>query len=145
MWSSAKKFAFKSFNVAPVLSKQVHASKTFFVNQLPSFKGNALAEKDTPGNMKRFKGPIYNITGRDGQEVVSVLSSIVNDEDQFKKNKTFYLLIQGNPEDDLEELFRLQARPTKDQPGNGVLCFCAPEEKNGLNDQLNHTKSLMVL
>lgn len=88
MWKSVPKFVFKSFQVSPVLSKQIHASKTFFVNQLPSFKCYPLAEMDISSDMKRFKGPKYNIGGFDGQEVVSVLSGIVNDDEQFKTSKT---------------------------------------------------------
>ena len=107
--------------VSPLLYKQIHASKTFFGNQLPSFTGYSLAEKDRLGQLNKFKGPIYNITSLDAHNVVSGLSGIVNDEEQFKSNKTFYLMIQGNPGDELEELFRLRARPTKDQPGNGIV------------------------
>ena len=128
MRKSVPKFAFKSLQVSPVLAKQIHASKTFFVSQLPSFECYPLAEIDISSDIKRFKGPKYNIGGFDGQEVVSVLSGIVSDDEQFKTNKTFYLLIQGNPEDDLEELFRVQARPTKHQPGNAVV-FLRPRGK----------------
>ena len=120
MFSSLAKLVSKS-SVSPLLNKQIHASKTFFEKQLPSFTGEPLAEKDRLGLLKKFKGPIYNITSLDAHNVVAGLSDIVNDPEQFKKNKTFYLLIQGNPKDELEELFRLRAGPTKHQPGNGIV------------------------
>ena len=120
MYSTLKKLVSNS-TVSPLLYKQIHASKTFFGNQLPSFTGYPLAEKDRVGQLNKFKGTIYNITRLDAHNVVAGLSGIVNDPEQFKKNKTFYLLIEGSPGDDLEELFRLQARPTEHQPGNGIV------------------------
>jgi len=74
---------------------------------------------------KTWKGITYDITGFYGQQVVALLSLIVNDKDQFKKGKTFYLLIRNSSEDnkktEYEELFRLKAHPTKKQPGNGIV------------------------
>lgn len=117
----------EGYSDTAVFDCQVKACKTFFEDQLPTVKFYPL--DIIPDNLKRFKErPIYDITGLDGHQVVFVLFSIVNDKDQFKKNKTFYLLIQGNPQDDLEEVFRLQARPTKHQPGNGIV-FLRPRGK----------------
>ena len=70
-----------------------------------------------------------------------MLSCIVNGRDQFKMNKTFYLLLrngQENKPDEIEELFRLRARPTKHQPGNAIVSlrprgkkkFTEPAKKN---------------
>lgn len=82
--------------------------------------------------MKRFKGPTYNITGLDAHQVIALLVSIVNDRNQFTMNKTFYLLLQNGqehkPGDEIEELLRLQARPTEDQPGNGIV-FLRPRKR----------------
>jgi len=127
MFSSLKKLVSNS-SVSPLLYKQIHASKTFFEKQLPSFTGEPVAEKDRSGQLKKWKGPIYNVKSLDARNVVSGLSGIVNDPEQFKSNKTFYLLIKGSPKDDLEELFRLRARPTPDQPGNGIV-FLRPRGK----------------
>jgi len=74
---------------------------------------------------KNWTGIVYDITGFNGQEVVALLSLIVNDKDQFKKGKTFYLLIRRSPSDELEELFRLKADPSPHQPGNAIV-FLGP-------------------
>jgi len=66
--------------------------------------------------MLQWKGPVYDTTGFYGQQVVAVLSQIVNDTDQYKKGKTFYLLIRNSSEDneetEFETLYRLKANPT---------------------------------
>lgn len=112
---------------------QVKACEKFFQEQLPKVQNlKPLAEDDIPKNAKLFKDPkIYDITSFDAREVVAVLSCIVNDRDQFKMNKTFYLLLRNGPEnkpDEIEELFRLRARPTKHQPGNAIV-FLRPTGK----------------
>ena len=81
-----------------------------------------LSKKDRPSNTKQFKGE--DITGFYGQQVVALLSQIVNDKEQFTNNKTFYLLIRDSSEDShagFEELFRLNARPSQHQPGNAIV------------------------
>lgn len=100
---------------------QVKACEKFFQEKLPRVqKLKLLAEDDIPENAKSFKEPkMYDITSFNAQEVVAVLSCIVNDRGQFKKNKTFYLLLRNgheNEPDATEELYRLQARPTEHQP-----------------------------
>ena len=112
---------------------QVKACEKFFQEQLPKVQNlKPLAEDDIPKNAKLFKDPkIYDITSFDAREVVAVLSCIVNGRDQFKMNKTFYLLLrngQENKPDEIEELFRLRARPTKHQPGNAIV-FLRPRGK----------------
>ena len=116
-----------------VFDCQVKACEKFFQEQLPKVQNlKPLAEDDIPKNAKLFKDPkIYDITSFDAREVVGVLSCIVNDRDQFKMNKTFYLLLrngQENKPDEIEELFRLTARPTTHQPGNAIV-FLRPRGK----------------
>ena len=119
----------ESYSDTTVYDCQVKACKQFFQNELPSAKFNLVAGEDRPENMKRFKGPIYDITGFDAQQVVAVLAAIVNSGSSFPwvENKTFYFLIRDSnqecTEDELEELFRLNAKPglAKHQPGNGVV------------------------
>lgn len=74
--------------------------------------------------------PLYDISGFNAHQVVAVLSAIVNDKDQFQKNKTFYLVIRGSSvnTEEFEELFRLTARPTAHQPGNAIV-FLRPRGK----------------
>ena len=112
---------------------QVKACEKFFQEKLPRVqKLKLLAEDDIPENAKSFKEPkMYDITSFNAQEVVAVLSCIVNDRGQFKKNKTFYLLLRNgheNEPDATEELYRLQARPTEHQPGNAIV-FLRPRGK----------------
>lgn len=110
------------------------ACRKFFVELLPdsSELSIPIPEDEVPANMKRFKGPIYDITGFDAHQVIAVLVSIVNNENQFKRGKNFYLLLRNHhenePDDEIEELFRLGANPTPDQPGNGVV-FLRPRKR----------------
>ena len=139
------------FNMAAsntdVFDCQAKACEKFFQEQLPKVqKMKLLAEDDIPKHAKLFKEPkIYDITSFDAQEVVQVLSCIVNDRDQFTTNKTFYLLLRNDHEnktDKTGELFRLNARPKKDQPGN-TMVFLRPRGKERFTepaknyDQLN--------
>lgn len=96
---------------------QEAACKEFFQEKLPCPKLQPVVLYN--------KWLAYDITGFDGLQVVAVLSAIVNDRDQFKTNKTLYLLIRdiygGNTQGGFEELFRFKARPTPHQPGNAIV------------------------
>lgn len=144
----------EGYSDTAVYDCQVSACKSFFQANLPRGKFKLIAKNDRPKNMKKFTGPVYDITGFDARTVVSVLSDIVNNkckpsEFKWKKGKTFYLWIHSSSEDNsdrsseedsesgsdnsqiqhkgfttttqLEELFRIKASPTKDQPGNGMV------------------------
>ena len=123
----------KKFNMANatgycealVFDCQKKANEKFFEDELPNGI-EPLPKEDWPSSMPTtWTGTVYDITGFDGQQVVALLSSIVNDKDQFKKGKTFYLLIRNSSEDnkqtEYEPLYRLKANPTKYQPGNGIV------------------------
>ena len=120
------------FDAEAVLKQQQEACTKFFRDNLPKDVLKPMPEEEKPENTKRFKGPVYDITGFDAENVVALLSDIVNDKEQFKTNKTFYLLLRNShdskPDDEIEELFRLKARPTKNQPGNGIV-FLRPRRK----------------
>ena len=114
---------------------QVAACQKFFHEQLPVVPKYQSLTKECkiPENMKHYAKPIYlyDITGFDAHQVIAVLVGIINDRDKFKTNKTFYLKLDNTDEsknDQIEELFRLKARPTKDQPGNGIV-FIRPRRK----------------
>lgn len=114
----------ESYSDASVFACQVKAHKIFFEDELlHDFK--PIPEKERPHNTKQFKGVVYDITGYYGQQVVALLSQIVNDRAQFEMNNTFYLLIRNGSEDksqaEFEPLFRLTAGPTKHQPGSGIV------------------------
>ena len=110
-----------------VFDYQVDACKTFFQKELPRDVIKELSGHDIPHNLKKFKGRVFDITGFDGQQVVALLSYIVKKRDRFKPNQTFYLLIQGGDKNaDFEEVFKLNARPTEQQPGNGIV-FLRPK------------------
>ena len=112
------------YREADVYDCQVKAHKIFFEDKLPrDFK--PLPKEDWPSSMPTdCKGKVYDITSFDGQQVVAVLSLIVNDRTQFQ-GETFYLLIRNSSEDheeaEYETLYRLSAAPTKHQPGNGIV------------------------
>jgi len=112
------------YREADVYECQVGAHQIIFEDKL-STGFEPLQKEDWPYSMqKKWKGRAYDITGFYGQQVVALLSLIVNDKEQFKSNKTFYLLIRNSPEDketEDEELFRLTAYPEKKQPGNGTV------------------------
>lgn len=121
-----------AFDAEAVLKQQQEACTKFFRDNLPKDVLKPMPEEKRPENTKNFKGPVYDITGFDAVNVVALLSDIVNDKDQFTTNKTFYLLLQNShgskPDDKIEELFKLRASPTKDQPGNGIV-FLRPRRK----------------
>ena len=114
----------QSYSDAAVFASQKKAHKKFFEDELPS-GFEPLSEEDRPSNTKGFKGKVYDITGFDGQQVVALLSQIVNDKDQYATNKTFYLLIRDsseeNPQAEFEELIKFWARPSRKQPGNAIV------------------------
>ena len=122
----------EEFNADAVFKEQQEACTKFFRDNLPKDVLEPMPEEKRPENTKKFKGLVYDITGFDAVNVVALLSDIVNDKEQFTTNKTFYLLLQNShgskPDDEIEELFRLRARPTKDQPGNGIV-FLRPTGK----------------
>ena len=122
----------EAFDFEAVFKQQEEACTKFFRDNLPKDVLEPMPEEKRPENTKKFKGPVYDITGFDAVNVVALLSDIVNDKDQFTTNKTFYLLLQNShgskPDDKIEELFRLKARPTKNQPGNGIV-FLRPRRK----------------
>ena len=121
-----------AFDAEAVFKQQEEACTKFFRDNLPKDVLKPMPEEKRPENTKKFIGCVYDITGFDAENVVALLSDIVNDKDQFKTNKTFYLLLRNShdskPDDEIEELFRLKARPTKDQPGNGIV-FLRPRGK----------------
>ncbi|XP_044168280.1 uncharacterized protein LOC122952307 [Acropora millepora] len=122
----------EAFNADEVFEKQVKACTEFFRENLPKDVAQPIPEDKKPKSVKKFTGTVYDITEFDAEDVVALLSEIVNDKKQFTTNKTFYLLLQNShgtkPEDEIKELFRLKARPTKDQPGNAIV-FLRPRGK----------------
>ena len=121
-----------AFDAEAVFKQQEEACTKFFRDNLPKDVLKPMPKEKRPENTKKFIGCVYDITGFDAENVVALLSDIVNDKEQFKTNKTFYLLLRNShdskPDDEIEELFRLKARPTKDQPGNGFV-FLRPRGK----------------
>lgn len=114
---------------------QVTACQKFFSEQLPDVsKCRPLTEDEIPETMKNYARPLYlyDITGVDARQVIELLVKIINNGDKFTKNKTFYFMLHKNDEskedEQIVELFKLRANPTKDQPGNGVV-FIRPRGK----------------
>ena len=124
----------KKFNMAEagycdadVYDCQVKAHESFLEDKVLPSDFKELQNEDRPSSMSEdWKGKVYDITGFDGQQVVAVLSLIVNNRTEFKESgKTFYLLIRNSSEDhqeaEYQPLYRLTAAPTTDQPGNGIV------------------------
>lgn len=114
---------------------QVTACQNFFCEKLSNVpERKLLTGKKKPENMRSLEdGPIYlnDITGCDARKVIAVLVDIVNDREKFKVGQNFYLVLRNTvqPKDNQkEELFRLLANPSNDQPGNGRV-FKLPREK----------------
>ena len=75
---------------ALVFDCQVEAHKIFFEDKLPS-GFTPLPKEDWPSKMpKTWTGTLYDITGFCGQQVVALLSQIVNDKDQFATGKNLF-------------------------------------------------------
>ena len=111
---------------ADVYDCQVKAHESFFEDKVLPSDFKELQNEDRPSNMSEdWEGKVYDITGFDGQQVVAVLSLIVNNRIEFEKGETFYLLIRNSSEDhqeaEYELLYKLTAGPTKHQPGNGKV------------------------
>lgn len=111
--------AMEAFNADEVFKNQIKACTEFFHENHPKDVSQPIPEDKKPINVKQFAGPVYDITEFDAENVVALLSEIVNDREQFTANKTFYLLLQNSH--GTEELFRLQASPTPDQPGSAIV------------------------
>ena len=68
----------------------------------------------------------HDITGKNCDEVVEILKSIVNNKDQYKKKAVFRFKISpasSHPQHSQasEKIYQLRANPTEDQPGNGRI------------------------
>lgn len=114
---------------------QVTACQNFFCEKLSNVpERKLLTGEKKPENMRSLEdGPIYlnDITGCDARKVIAVLVDIVNDREKFQVGQNFYLVLRNTvqPKDNQkEELFRLLANPSNDQPGNGRV-FKLPREK----------------
>ena len=106
-------------------NSQVTACQKFFGEKLSNVpERKLLTGKKRPENMRSLEdGPIYlnDITGCDARKVIAVLVDIVNDREKFTEGKNFYLVLRNTvqPDNQIEELFRLKANPSNDHPGNG--------------------------
>lgn len=116
-------------------SSQVTACQNFFCEKLSNVpKCKLLKREKKPENMRSLEdGPIYlnDITGCDARKVIAVLVNIVNDREKFKKGQNFYLVLRNTvqPDNQIEELFRLKAYPSNDHPGNGCVVKLPRGEK----------------
>ena len=95
---------------------QVNACKKFFHKRHSEFEPFYVTVEV---GSKILKEPAYDITEFDARKVVALLSQIVNDRGQFQKDNVFHFYVDNH--DGMKELFKLIARPTQDQPGNGLV------------------------
>ena len=105
------------FNANAVFNGQKEACGNFFGNNLP-------VDESEPDQTFQLEGHVYDITGFDAEKVVALLSRIVNDRQEFKQDKTFYLLLNSHEpgqDDNREKFFKFAPKPSRDQPGNAIV------------------------
>lgn len=123
-------------NADAVFKKQKKACGKFFRENLPEDVSKPVREDKRPQNLRKLEGHVYDITGFDAEKVVALLSRIVNDRQEFKKGKTFYLLLNSHgprQDDNGEKFFKFAPNPSRDQPGNAMV-------SRGLGNGLTYEK-----
>ena len=115
-----------NFNMAQGSDYQANACKNFFhePSKFEPFEGEVKV------GSKILKGPFYDITKFDARKVVALLSQIVNDRGLFQKDNAFHFYIRNRDGKEMKVLFTLVAKPTQDQPGNGVVSLFSRETGN---------------
>ena len=111
-------------NADAVFKKQKKACGKFFRENLPEDVSKPVRVDKRPQNLRKLEGHVYDITGFDAEKVVALLSRIVNDRQEFKQDKTFYLLLNSHEpgqDDNREKFFKFAPYPTRDQPGNAIV------------------------
>ncbi len=103
----------KGFSNKNVYKNQVNVRKTFW-KSLHSYEGYQLTGVNIPDELKGKTELILQLTKCKARENVQLLKRLVNDQNQFKMNEVIFLKIDNY-------VFKLQARPTTDQPGNGYI------------------------
>lgn len=114
----------EEFDANAVFNGQKEACGNFFHNNLPVDESEPVSKEKKPKNMRQLKGHVYDITGFDAEKVVALLSRIVNDRQEFKPDKTFYLLLNSHEpgqDDNREKFFKFAPNPSRDQPGNAMV------------------------
>ena len=114
----------EEFDANAVFNGQKEACGNFFRNNLPVDESEPVSKEKKPKNMRQLKGHVYDITGFDAEKVVALLSRIVNDRQEFKPDKTFYLLLNSHEpgqDDNREKFFKFAPNPSRDQPGNAMV------------------------
>ena len=131
----------EEFDANAVFNGQKEACGNFFRNNLPVDESEPVSKEKKPKNVRQLKGHVYDITGFDAEKVVALLSRIVNDRQEFKPDKTFYLLLNSHEpgqDDNREKFFKFAPNPTIDQPGNAMVSRGLEEglTYNELNEDL---------
>ena len=114
----------EKFNADAVFKKQKKACGKFFRENLPEDVSKPVRVDKRPQNLRKLEGHVYDITGFDAEKVVALLSRIVNDRQEFKLDKTFYLLLNSHgprQDDNGEKFFKFAPKPSIDQPGNAIV------------------------
>ena len=114
----------EEFDANAVFNGQKEACGNFFRNNLPVDESEPVSKDKRPQNLRKLEGHVYDITGFDAEKVVALLSRIVNDRQEFKPDKTFYLLLNSHEpgqDDNREKFFKFAPNPTIDQPGNAMV------------------------
>ena len=111
-------------------------------------------------------GEGYDITGFSALQVIAVMSAIINDSDKWIRDQIFYFFIKkknnekeqknnekekknneekkkNNEKDSADKIFKLKARPTPNQPGNGFVSVVDYIDKKGYIDNGGKTHQAM--
>ena len=104
----------------------MNACKKFFTehSKFKPFKGTVTV------NSVKLEAPVYDITKFDASKVVALLSQIVNDQGQFKEDNAFHFFIRNSDGENTKAVFKLTAKPTQHQPGNGKVFVYSWEMKD---------------
>ena len=71
----------------------------------------------------------YNITGKNRDEVIEILNTIVNNREDYREDAVFTFTIKPDSKHlqyskAFKKEFQLKAKPTDNQPGSGILFVC---------------------
>ena len=110
---------------------QSNACKNFFdLDRLLKNFNEDIKLTEKPKELQDNLGEVYEITCHSAIKVITVVTAIINDPEKWMEGRMFYFLIRRNIKGKRADImFRLKAKPTKNQPGNGEVSVMLFEDK----------------